>query len=912
MSYDNRTMMFIFSRFIHETGKLSRFVAVCGLLFLLASPISAQANVQETPAQPASGSQSSGQADSVDQFNQQLLENARKNAAQGGNAKALNFYVKFLESYPTHQKALREAAQVAVKLGNQEEANRLYINLLRINPDNPSIMYQFGLLKLRMHQEYEAQEALFRALGSGKLNRTEAEGAREAMSRAYDNWDVFNAMRQHNDHAAQERFLTYQIEKQEEKKAAQYAMRGYARHWQQNLDGALSDFTAALELGGLDEQAESSLRQAKERIENDLQARDRSEQAQNLQAEAAPETPKPKAVVKRVVKSANPYPYFEELDALFAKRDFDQAERVLGKLSRFPLRDKERGIYLYYRAELDWNKGEHARAYEGFRQASRLMREKYRLSTCHLRMAEYHAMRGDTAQAATEAEKAASLLPDQAWRLSQAADLLARLGLYDKAVAYYESSLLQPKVTASGKAHAHMGLANIFRARGDRVSFLTRARAYIETQSGREDALSEYEKGMTAYYQGLLHDAAGDKDAAFASYEQASRLVTEKYALSEIYMNMAQYCAGKGEKEQAATYAAAAADLLPAESWRVGPAADIFRRAGQPEKGIAYVRQAIDLKPSDNRPLYKDLSSLYRTVKDRDSAKRSNVEYIDYLYEQIDTLGAPAAPGGQNELKQELWEARERQTSMARTWGLDMYSFGNKKKNGDYYLGMSNELFHNYSLPNGYYGKVYAKLNGTLADYYSGTFTMADTGQRGEWESRSNMDETMHGILGARISPIRQWGWLTVSAEYLTPIGNSDVDDDFRGLVTVDAATGQKPRITGNNWLYAKLYNDAFYSTRLNDFHGYGDLKLGQTLVGDWNRNLLFMPHLGSKWSYDGQTAKARRWKLQAGPGLTSRFWFNEDKYHAPKSYIELGVYHHWELSHGRGRTVGFNFTLSF
>jgi adsorption protein A len=72
-------------------------------------------------------------------------------------------------------------------------------------------------------------------------------------------------------------------------------------------------------------------------------------------------------------------------------------------------------------------------------------------------------------------------------------------------------------------------------------------------------------------------------------------------------------------------------------------------------------------------------------------------------------------------------------------------------------------------------------------------------------------------------------------------------------------------------------------------------------LIGSDNRTVLY-PHAVAALEYD--SAAAQRTSAGAGPGVSLRHWFREDKYNAPRSYFDVTLQYRAHLS-GDNRAKG-------
>ena len=569
------------------------------------------------------------------------------------------------------------------------------------------------------------------------------------------------------------------------------------------------------------------------------------------------------------------------------------------------LSGNEKGLRAFYQGEVLASEGKDDEAYRSFEEASELFTDKFRLSDIAMKQAEYHAKRENKTVAAELAEQSAALIPDQAWRQRGVGDFFNNLDMMDKAILYYERALELSK-TPETRAAAFTSLAEAWKKLKNNERYLFYARQYTDAIATRGAEATAFENGQRAYYQGELYAAEKNDALAYQAYEAAIGYGSEDpYRMSELYIILSRYNIDWGNKPLAAEQAARAAKFLPDQDWRVGEAVDILDKAGRFCVAEALVSDAVALKPDENAHLYRKLSQLRLSGKDRKGALHYNAKFIDLLTDRVERLGC----GATKEQRQELWNARDYQSGVSRTWGLDSYYFGRNWDDGNNFLGMSHELFRNYSLSNGMYGKVYAQYGGTLTAKYSGRYFMNNESYK--WESRPNLGETAFAIFGANINPFKGpvLSSLSVNAEYYVGLG-SNQKDDFRFRLGYDKTWGEKPRPFGNRWLYAKTYSNTAYSTRNNDVTSLGDFRLGATFVGDRDRDFLVMPHATFTYAYGGKSVdKGDRWAFEAGAGVAVRKWFRGGKYNTPRSYVDVQVY--YQVGITQDRKDGFGFTLS-
>ncbi|HWV09365.1 MAG TPA: bacteriophage N4 adsorption protein A, partial [Pseudomonas sp.] len=81
-----------------------------------------------------------------------------------------------------------------------------------------------------------------------------------------------------------------------------------------------------------------------------------------------------------------------------------------------------------------------------------------------------------------------------------------------------------------------------------------------------------------------------------------------------------------------------------------------------------------------------------------------------------------------------------------------------------------------------------------------------------------------------------------------------------------------------------------------------------------WNKNRASANIQGESFSVD-QLGNGSSWSLGAGPGFNVRYWFREDHYNAPRSYLDLTTQYRFNIGGGsadRARGLFINLTLSY
>lgn len=592
--------------------------------------------------------------------------------------------------------------------------------------------------------------------------------------------------------------------------------------------------------------------------------------------------------------------------------------------------DEETGLYNYYMAEL-YVDGEHyERSYAHYETASRHVTDNSRLADIYMQMAEYQSRHRNDAQATIFAEKSACLLVDQSWKLRQVGNFLARQNEMEKAFCYFDLAMEKAK-TPSDAAGVHAGRADAYRARANRVSsdekiadpqtraairremeekFQEQAGIYIDAVDRMGDSAKPTEIGQKWFYCGLLYQMKGEDANAYRSFELANNYLTNKTLRSEALLYMARYNAKWNNRDLAYAQAYESAQLVPGAGWRISPVSRVFVDLNCYQTAVDILCNAVNLNPRDNVSLYGDLANAYVKSGDKYTGLSANEKYIDHLTGVIDEQGLENVS---HRLQDDLFDARKRHSRWSKSkWEFDLYLFGNYKQDDTSTVGGMVEVTRNFKFCNDRQGKVYGQLGGNFHGKYSGDYWNEATSRVERWDSNPDFGDTAYALLGVRVSPFKKLGDLSVGVEQLFGLGR-EMDSDFRFRLLWDQTSGTDPLPYRKYWGYTRTWVNNIYSTRDNDFTSEGTFRKGVTIPWKCNRNLLFIPYVAARYDYRGTQEKSSdRFGVDGGPGIIIRRWFREDKYHAPRSYVELNLYYRFAITSNRENAVGFGFHTSF
>lgn len=418
------------------------------------------------------------------------------------------------------------------------------------------------------------------------------------------------------------------------------------------------------------------------------------------------------------------------------------------------------------------------------------------------------------------------------------------------------------------------------------------------------------ERGHLAYFQGELLWADQQYELAHEHYLEASTLVAEKYRQSDILWRLAEYARLKGDQTQAIGCAKLSAAALPTAYWRLTSVGQLLTGYGRDEEAVGYFQRSLALHTPERHEvgLYQEMANTYNRLGEAEAYRDYLRRYIDRatdLYASLDDLSRTEV--------EDLYDARRVHSYLDRRWGLDSYIFGSSYENSDYSLQMVNELYANIRRA-GMIFQPYAQLNGSLASSFSGTYYEPWLGQDQTWTGQSHLRESMYSIAGLRVYPFPHLRHsLSLGLEQVVKIG-TQTENDTRLRLNHFWHTGLDLEPYVANWPYAIVMNQAIYSTRNNDLTAFGEVRGGRSLRLDaLDDHLVITPHASVVWGYGGQSVdKGQRWSLEAGPGVSLRKWYREDRYNAPQSSADVTVQYRWGLSHERQNVLSVTLSNSF
>jgi tetratricopeptide (TPR) repeat protein len=527
--------------------------------------------------------------------------------------------------------------------------------------------------------------------------------------------------------------------------------------------------------------------------------------------------------------------------------------------------------------------------------------------------------RGDYAQAVKAARKAVALAPDNRAYQRLLVDSLANMGNLSEAERVASEVLSQDPANGAMLAQRGYVRQRLGRFAAAADDFTAALQAGLSSPAERRNvALSLADAAISAKQPQRAVDTL-QPYAAEKSYAVTSRLTFALLALDR--------------KEEALAAARAAAELAATPQERATMAkAEINLLADLGHKTEA--RGRLERARSDGSlAAASDLDMAYLAVRVGDdvtatngfrhakqadtltgsalldaayAAKRSadNAGAIDYFKTAIDENAAGTLPLS----AQSLFETRREVAELERTWGayatLAYGAVGVMPSAplapplvGGNLLQAGSEIY--------WRPPVIGNRDGRTVEIFARAFETLSDGTGGPTGA-----PTLQGAMGMRAKPFSAIN-LVIEGAHLFAIGN-DARNDWLTRVAFSHGQGTDLRFDAPDWTTWQVYAeyDRFFQTpqTLASFEG----RIGRSFrVDAISDRLVLTPFLALGGGYDSLLANPGA--LGAGPGFALRWWFREDKYTAPLSYVDLNVQYRFKLAgDDRARGVFVGLTWAF
>jgi Tfp pilus assembly protein PilF len=171
------------------------------------------------------------------------------------------------------------------------------------------------------------------------------------------------------------------------------------------------------------------------------------------------------------------------------------------------------------------------------------------------------------------------------------------------------------------------------------------------------------------------------------------------------------------------------------------------------------------------------------------------------------------------------------------------------------------------------------------------------------WSKNGDSDtgfDALQGAVGARVKPFTSLN-VMAAVERTFPIGSSDVDGDWLVRLGYGASVGTDLRVDASSWWTSQFFAEGGHY--INDSRDYfnSEWQVGRSYaIGGAGSRWVSFPHVVAAFDYDskmnsgtdadGSTESSSGKAGGVGVGNNVRYWFREDTYNAPRSYVDFSL----------------------
>lgn len=279
-----------------------------------------------------------------------------------------------------------------------------------------------------------------------------------------------------------------------------------------------------------------------------------------------------------------------------------------------------------------------------------------------------------------------------------------------------------------------------------------------------------------------------------------------------------------------------------------------------------------------------------------------NDQAVAYFSQAIDA----AESGRLGLLPQSLFNARRSVADRTRKWGI----YGALTYRGIAASGLSlTPGATNDTLQGGaeVYWRPFGYGDGRLLEVYGG---LSET-----LYSKAGLTTgapSVQGALGARVKPLADAD-LVFALERRLGIG-SKAETDWLARAGYSWDQGRDLRVDVPDWWTAQVYAEAGRFVKLKQNYATFEGQAGRSFRLDQvHPKLVVFPHVVFGADRNTGHASGQENAVGAGVGASLRYWFNEDKYNAPRSYWDVSMQYRGRISgDSRAKGVFLRVTLSY
>ena len=470
----------------------------------------------------------------------------------------------------------------------------------------------------------------------------------------------------------------------------------------------------------------------------------------------------------------------------------------------------------------------------------------------------------------------------------RALDLLATL----KPAGDDTDSLIAARRYYAREALAHPAAAP---ASGERVA--TQARPVLDCTVDRYGSACDVyaaDPGFAARRASILAAQRGDKQAALAAQRQA---VAADPRNPEHRLELIDALVAAGDTKGATREARAMDDAGLLDALPPLSAAYIAQRAGDDRRAATYFVQADEAGQLPPQATGDAGYSAYRAHFDALAAR--------YFKRAIDN-GTSPPPGVAPDTLLELQDLRNAHADVTRDWGfIASVNYRGSGLQPGVSTGEVPGSYNNWQMGVEGYWRPFGALGDRNFEVYARAYQ--DFGAKGDAPSGIS---TALAAVGARAKPFESTN-LVVAFERLIPIG-SHAPSDWLARLAYSGGFGTERRLDVPSWWTVQDYGEVGHYVSNGWNYGTGYLEAGRTWRLDTiSPKLTVFPYAVVGMDYDSSIDRSV--PVGMGVGVSTRYWFRDSFYDAPRSYMDVSVQYRWRLTgDDRAGGVFFGAVLSY
>ncbi|MFM0735145.1 bacteriophage N4 adsorption protein A [Paraburkholderia sediminicola] len=282
-----------------------------------------------------------------------------------------------------------------------------------------------------------------------------------------------------------------------------------------------------------------------------------------------------------------------------------------------------------------------------------------------------------------------------------------------------------------------------------------------------------------------------------------------------------------------------------------------------------------------------------------------NREAAQYFESAIDASAKPtddtppATPAQLNEMRSAHAEA-------TRNWGFDAsLNYRGAGMQPGYASSPTPGTSNNWQAGVEAYWRPFGSLGDRMFELYARGYESFGVKNGGA----SGID-SLQATVGARAKPFSQIDAI-VAFERIIPIG-SQVNPDWLARLAYSGGYGTERRVDVPSWWTAQIYAETGAYLNAGSVYATTNLELGRTFRMDrYSPKWTVFPYAVIGADYDSSVDHSI--PLGAGVGISTRYWFRDSKYDAPRSYVDLSVQYRLRITgDDRARGVFFGAIYSY